>query len=51
MTSLLRPALSLFALLGVLTGLAYPLAVTGVGQLLFAHGRFFTSILTKETRS
>lgn len=37
MTSLLRPALSLFVLLGVLTGLAYPLAVTGVGQLLFAH--------------
>ncbi|ANX03148.1 potassium-transporting ATPase subunit KdpC [Immundisolibacter cernigliae] len=37
MTSLLRPALSLFALLSVLTGLAYPLAVTGVGQLLFAH--------------
>lgn len=37
MTSLLRPALSLFVLLTVLTGLAYPLAVTGVGQLLFAH--------------
>ena len=37
MTSLLRPALSLFALLSVLTGLAYPLAVTGVGQLFFAH--------------
>lgn len=37
MTSLLRPALSLFVLLSVLTGLAYPLAVTGVGQLLFAH--------------
>jgi K+-transporting ATPase ATPase C chain len=37
MTSLLRPALSLFALLSVLTGLVYPLAVTGVGQLFFAH--------------
>ncbi len=37
MTSLLRPALSLFVLLSVLTGLAYPLAVTGVSQLLFAH--------------
>lgn len=37
MTSLLRPALSLFVLLSVLTGLAYPLAVTGVGQLFLAH--------------
>lgn len=37
MKSLLRPALTLFVLLSVLTGLVYPLAVTGVGQLLFAH--------------
>ncbi|MBI2784368.1 MAG: potassium-transporting ATPase subunit KdpC [Gammaproteobacteria bacterium] len=35
MKSLLRPALSLFVLLSVLTGLIYPLAVTGTGQLLF----------------
>ncbi len=35
MKSLLRPALSLFVLLSVLTGLIYPLAVTGIGQLLF----------------
>ena len=31
----LRPALVLFALLSLLTGLAYPLAVTGIAQLLF----------------
>lgn len=37
MTSLLRPALSLFVLLSVLTGLTYPLAVTGVGQFFFTH--------------
>lgn len=37
MKSLLRPALSLFALLSVLTGLVYPLAVTGIGQLMFAQ--------------
>lgn len=37
MKSLLRPALSLFALLSVLTGLIYPLAVTGIGQLMFAQ--------------
>jgi potassium-transporting ATPase KdpC subunit len=35
MTSLLRPALSLFVALCALTGLAYPLAVTGAAQLLF----------------
>jgi K+-transporting ATPase ATPase C chain len=32
---LLRPALSLFVLLSLLTGLAYPLLVTGVAQLAF----------------
>lgn len=31
----LRPALTLFVLLSALTGLAYPLAVTGVAQLAF----------------
>lgn len=36
MTKLLRPAVTLFALLSVLTGLVYPLAVTGVGQALFS---------------
>jgi K+-transporting ATPase ATPase C chain len=34
-TQTLRPALALFVLLSVLTGLVYPLAVTGVAQLLF----------------
>lgn len=34
-TRTLRPALVLFALLTALTGLAYPLAVTGIGRLLF----------------
>lgn len=33
--SLLRPALVLFALLSLVTGLLYPLAVTGVAQLAF----------------
>lgn len=31
----LRPAFTVFILLTVLTGIAYPLAVTGVGQALF----------------
>jgi len=37
MKALLRPAVTLFAILTVLTGVIYPLAVTGVGQLLFAQ--------------
>src|SRR5690348_7455897 len=32
----LRPALTLFIALSVITGLAYPLAVTGIAQLAFA---------------
>ena len=32
---LLRPALTLFVLLSLVTGLIYPLAVTGVAQLAF----------------
>ncbi len=35
MKTLLRPALSLFVALTVLTGIVYPLAVTGLGMALF----------------
>jgi K+-transporting ATPase ATPase C chain len=35
MTLQLRPALTLFAVLSAITGLVYPLAVTGVAQLAF----------------
>ena len=35
MTALLRPALSVFVLLTVVTGLVYPLAVTGIARLAF----------------
>jgi len=34
---MLRPALSLFVLLSIVTGLLYPLAVTGVAQAVFPH--------------
>lgn len=37
MKKLIRPALSLFLGLSLVTGLAYPLAVTGAAQLLFPH--------------
>ena len=33
----LRPALTLFALLTIVTGVIYPLVVTGVSQILFPH--------------
>jgi K+-transporting ATPase ATPase C chain len=33
----IRPAIVLMVLMTVLTGLAYPLAITGVAQLLFPH--------------
>ncbi len=36
MSTSLRPALTLLALLTLVTGVAYPLAVTGVAQLAFA---------------
>ncbi len=35
MKNLLRPALSLFVLLSLVTGVVYPLVVTGVAKLLF----------------
>jgi len=37
MNTQLRPALTLFIVLSLITGLAYPLAVTGVAQVLFPH--------------
>lgn len=37
MSNILRPALVSLALLSVITGLLYPVAVTGVGQQLFPH--------------
>ena len=36
MKTLIRPALSLFILMTVVTGVLYPLAVTGVAKLAFA---------------
>ncbi len=33
----LRPAIVIFILLALVTGVAYPLLVTGIGQLLFGH--------------
>jgi K+-transporting ATPase ATPase C chain len=49
MTSVLRPALVLLVILTVITGIAYPLVVTGIGQVLFprqANG----SMIVKDGR-
>jgi potassium-transporting ATPase KdpC subunit len=46
----LRPALVVFGLLTVLTGIAYPLVVTGIGQAAF-HGRVNGSILQSGNRA
>ena len=35
MTALFRPAIVLFAILTAITGIVYPLVVTGIGQALF----------------
>lgn len=37
MNNMIRPAVSLFVLLTVVTGLVYPLAVTGVAKTVFPH--------------
>lgn len=37
MKTQLRPALTIFALLTIVTGVVYPLAVTGMAQLVFPH--------------
>lgn len=50
MKTLIRPAVSLFVLLSAVTGLVYPLAVTGVAQLAFpeaAHG----SLIVKDGKT
>jgi potassium-transporting ATPase KdpC subunit len=36
MNSMLRPCVVLFAALSIVTGIAYPLVVTGIGQAVFA---------------
>jgi potassium-transporting ATPase KdpC subunit len=47
MTSLLRPALVLFLVLTLITGVAYPLVVTGIAQLAFP-GQAAGSLLVKD---
>ena len=46
----LRPALTLFLALSLLTGLVYPLAVTGIAQLVFPE-RANGSLLVRDDRA
>jgi len=36
-TSIVRPAISLLIVLSAITGIAYPVAMTGIGKVLFPH--------------
>jgi K+-transporting ATPase ATPase C chain len=47
MKTLLRPAISLFVLLSVITGLVYPAAVTGISQALF-HDAAAGSLIVRD---
>jgi K+-transporting ATPase ATPase C chain len=50
MKSLIRPAVSLFVLLTAVTGVLYPLAVTGVAKLAFPN-QAAGSLVTKDGRA
>jgi K+-transporting ATPase ATPase C chain len=47
MNTQLRPALTIFALLTIITGVIYPLVVTGIAQIAFPH-QANGSIITTE---
>lgn len=48
MKTLLRPMLSLFVVLSAITGLVYPLVVTGIGRAAFPHEAAGSVIYNKD---
>lgn len=50
-TPILRPALVLFALLSLITGVVYPLAITGVARVAFAEKARGSLITTADGRA
>lgn len=49
--SILRPALVLFAILSLITGVVYPLAITGIAQVAFADKANGSIITGKEGKT
>jgi K+-transporting ATPase ATPase C chain len=50
MDKLLRQSLAMLLLLTLITGVIYPLAVTGIGQVLFAHAAN-GSVITRDNKA
>ena len=50
MKTLLRPAISLFVLLSIITGIGYPLVVTGVAKAVFPHAAS-GSLITRDGKA
>lgn len=50
MSSVLRPALSLIVLMSLITGVAYPLVVTGVAQVAFPAQPMAALCMTRRAR-
>lgn len=51
MRTLIRPAVSLFVLLSIVTGLLYPLAVTGIAKLAFPAQAAGSLVVDKDGRT
>ncbi|WP_353193211.1 potassium-transporting ATPase subunit KdpC [Pandoraea pnomenusa] len=51
MKTLLRPMLSLFVVLSVITGLVYPLVVTGIGRAAFSREAAGSLIVDKDGKA
>ncbi|MBC7875842.1 MAG: potassium-transporting ATPase subunit KdpC [Anaerolineales bacterium] len=51
MKNQLRPALTIFALLTIITGVIYPLAVTGIAQVLFPSQANGSLIMTEDGKA
>ena len=51
MNTQLRPALTVFALLTIITGVIYPLAVTGIAQVMFPSQANGSLIMTEDGKA